>query len=205
MPDMNKNIYIICSVRSVGTTESTRLDEYVLKLEAEGHNVHYPPRDVEQRCNTGMTIVDAHGKAMRKCDEVHILWNVNSQGSHFDLGMAYALGKPIIAIDKMCGDECGKSYWKVIKKLEERNDLPVEIDSDAGLKAHYSHILRSIEMSEDISNRAANLKERTAYKMKGQENDFLRSISGKTIIYKNHTFRYEDGCIVVEKSDLMML
>lgn len=51
---------------------------------------------------------------MQAADEVHVLWDAQSYGSHFDLGMAYALGKPMKGIDAFYVDPPGKSYWKAV-------------------------------------------------------------------------------------------
>jgi len=51
---------------------------------------------------------------MRAADEVHVFWDVRSKGSHFDLGMAYALGKRIVPIECELPDGPEKSYWKVM-------------------------------------------------------------------------------------------
>jgi len=56
-----------------------------------------------------------HMEGMKKCDEVHVFWDVNSSGSHVDLGMALALEKEIIPV-KVFHDNEGKSYWKALNK-----------------------------------------------------------------------------------------
>ena len=107
-------IYLICSVRNADTQSVAEATAYVQELEAQGHVVHYPPRDVSQDDPTGVAICAAHLNAMQECDEVHVLWDVTSKGSHFDFGMAYALGKPLIPVRCEPADTPGKSYWKVI-------------------------------------------------------------------------------------------
>jgi hypothetical protein len=67
----------------------------------------------------------AHRKAMLESNEVHIFWDRESTGSHFDFGMAFALGKKIKLVKLFGADTNGKSYLKVIKRLDaERKDLP---------------------------------------------------------------------------------
>ena len=83
-------IYLICPVRNCSDEVKSQLDDYVAKLEEKGHDVHYPPRDVEQD-QSGMGICVAHADAMYNCDEVHVWWDPDSTGSHFDLGMAFML------------------------------------------------------------------------------------------------------------------
>ncbi len=107
-----KNIYVICPVRN-GTPGD--VSAYVSGLEKDGIIVHFPPRDAPQDDPTGETICSIHLAALRKADEVHVFWDVNSRGSHFDLGMAYALRKPLIMIKSYQADGSGKSYEKVIR------------------------------------------------------------------------------------------
>ena len=67
-------------------------DDYVAKLEARGLSVHYPPRDVDQTDDgCGLEILSKHRDVMINCKEVHVIWDENSKGSHFDLGMAFIL------------------------------------------------------------------------------------------------------------------
>lgn len=104
-------IYIICSVRD-GTDEA--VFHYVEVLRAQGHEVHFPPDSVDQNDPVGTAICGAHYLAMQAADEVHIFWDVRSYGSHFDLGMAFALGKKFVPVKALQPDGEGKSYWKVI-------------------------------------------------------------------------------------------
>lgn len=110
-------IYIICAVRNAAPERISELRAYASRKRAEGHDVHFPPDDAPQDCPTGDAICRTHLVAMRSADEVHVFWDVTSSGSHFDLGMAYALGKKIIPVACEQPDPAGKSYWKVICRL----------------------------------------------------------------------------------------
>ena len=107
-------IYLIMPVRNVHNDVLRVANLHRESLETNGHEVHYPPRDAPQLCPTGRTICETHRAAMETCDEVHVIWDVSSKGSHFDLGMAYALRKPIVGIWCINGDPAGKSYWKAV-------------------------------------------------------------------------------------------
>jgi hypothetical protein len=111
-------IYIICPVRGGVPGD---VHQYVSALEDDGHVVHFPPRDVPQHDPTGMMICSAHLGAMHCSDEVHIFWDVNSKGSHFDLGMAFALDKKIKLIKIYHPDTEGKSYVKVMQIWEKES------------------------------------------------------------------------------------
>lgn len=114
------NIYIICAVRNASPIRVIELRAYAESKRREGHRVHYPPDDAPQEDPTGEAICRTHLTAMRECDEVHVFWDVRSSGSHFDLGMAYALGKRIVPVVSELPDTPGKSYWKVMCALASR-------------------------------------------------------------------------------------
>ena len=75
------------------------------KLEAEGHETYVPLRDTEQVATTMEQIFATNLRGIKWSDECHLLWDLSSQGTLFDLGSAYALGKPIHVI------ETRKNHW----------------------------------------------------------------------------------------------
>jgi hypothetical protein len=110
-------IYLICPVRNAAPEVTKQMEAYVAGLEGQGHQVHFPPRDVNQGDPDGFEICRSHLAAMKECDEVHVYWDPNSKGSHFDLGMAFALGKLVDLAYQFEPDIPGKSYVKVMKKM----------------------------------------------------------------------------------------
>ena len=113
-------IYLICPVRHVSSEQSEKIQAYVAGLEREGHSVHYPPRDVDQDDPTGLEICTNHRSAMVAADRVDIWWDPNSTGSHFDLGMAFALNKRINLVEIWGQVPSGKSFAALIKELVAR-------------------------------------------------------------------------------------
>ena len=107
-------IYVICAVRNATEEQVAHIRASVQVLKEMGHDVHFPPDDVDQDDPTGQAICEHHKKAMKECEQVHVYWDVTSKGSHFDLGMAYALDKTITAVDIAEPDPPGKSYWKAV-------------------------------------------------------------------------------------------
>ncbi len=107
-------IYLIMPVRMADPAVTKLAHAHMEALESRGDEVHYPPRDAPQDDPTGRVICETHRAAMLEADEVHIFWDVNSKGSHFDLGMAYALGKKIVPWGITEPDPPGKSYWKAV-------------------------------------------------------------------------------------------
>lgn len=69
--------------------------EYAKDLEAQGHETFVPLRDTKQVKTTEHAILESNRVGMIWCDEAHVLWDLSSLGVIFDLGMAYALDRPI--------------------------------------------------------------------------------------------------------------
>ncbi len=69
------------------------------KLEKEGHETFVPCRDTPQIDTTREDILKSNKAGMKWCQITHVFWNLSSLGTIFDIGMAYALGKPVHVID----------------------------------------------------------------------------------------------------------
>jgi len=113
-------IHLICPVRDVTPEQQAEIDDYVRQLEAEGHVVHNPKYAVDQEDPTGWHICEGHYNSMVQSERVDIFWDVNSKGSHFDLGMAFALGIPVKVVKLYEPDTEGKSYVKVMYEMQKR-------------------------------------------------------------------------------------
>lgn len=97
-------IFIICSVRGMSKEYRSKLETYVAGLESAGHIIHLPHRDTDQS-KTGLEICTQNAKAIVGSDEIHIFYNPASQGTHFDMGVAFACGKKIVVVEIV---ECEK-------------------------------------------------------------------------------------------------
>lgn len=95
-----KKIFIICPVRGASKMDKDTLETYVSCLEAMGCDVHYPPRDTYQKDPVGLRICSENREGIKWADEVHVYWTEGSEGSRFDLGMAFISGKPIYLINR---------------------------------------------------------------------------------------------------------
>jgi nucleoside 2-deoxyribosyltransferase len=89
-------IFMISPVRNIAPRFEESVKVVVQDLEKQ-HEVFWPLRDVVQR-QREMEIVTTNLIAMRECDKVYVCWDGESQGCLFDLGMAFALGKPIRSV-----------------------------------------------------------------------------------------------------------
>lgn len=73
---------------------SLKLIKEALLLEKElGEPCYVPGRDTEQ--TQGDHILKQNLEGMLRSDIVYVIWDGQSQGTLFDMGMAYALGIPI--------------------------------------------------------------------------------------------------------------
>ena len=91
-------VFIICSVRGASAEYKAKLEKYVSELEDKGIIVHLPHRDTNQK-ESGFNICKQNVCVIREYDEVHVFYNGNSQGAHFDMGAAFALGKKIKVVE----------------------------------------------------------------------------------------------------------
>lgn len=114
------NIFIICPVHKLTLEEAQEVLLYVQALELLGYNVHYPPRDTEQDDPIGLRICRDNCITITFADEVHVWYNPSSSGSHFDLGVAFALDKPIKLINKLQPTDGTKSFNNVLIALDKQ-------------------------------------------------------------------------------------
>lgn len=111
-----KRVFIICTVRGATPEYQKELEDYVESLESQGIKVHLPHRDTNQKA-TGIEICNQNAHAIKASDEVHIFYNPESQGTHFDMGVAFSLGKKIVVV-KSIEYGPGKSYARMLHEWE---------------------------------------------------------------------------------------
>jgi hypothetical protein len=108
--------YLICPVRG---KDARTFRDIVARLEANGYVVHWPHRDTDQSDDTGFRICSDNAAAIAAAEVVHVIWDGHSQGCLFDLGIAFALRKPIIPLDLPAPRE-GKSFQNMIEEWAAR-------------------------------------------------------------------------------------
>jgi len=91
-------IFMICPVRNATPQMRENILAEVEHLESLGHSVHYPARDTKQDDPTGLSICKANRAAIEAADEIHVIWDGESTGSIFDLGVAFALRKKVVPV-----------------------------------------------------------------------------------------------------------
>ena len=121
-------ITVICTVRNATDEYRKMLEDYKAKLEAKGYKVHLPHVDTNQK-GTGWEICTQNGNAIRNSDEIHVFYNSESTGTHFDLGMVFMLnllngiGNPRIrAIENETFNE-GKSFARMLHEWNKESEI----------------------------------------------------------------------------------
>lgn len=114
-------IFVICPVRNATEGETSKLENYVASREKTGDVVHWPARDTNQNDKVGLRICTDNRRAIFEADEVHIWFNPASQGTLFDIGIAFALEKKIRLINsEMIAPTEGKSFANVLLALHNK-------------------------------------------------------------------------------------
>ena len=114
-------VFIISSVRGVDSSYQKKLEKYTEDLENKGIVVYLPHRDTNQSA-CSLNICETNLAAIQASDEVHIFYNPKSQGTHFDMGIAFALNKPIKVIETVEFGS-GKSYPRMLKEWQDQIEL----------------------------------------------------------------------------------
>ncbi len=113
-------IYIISSVRNASEELKKKVEDYTQKLEELGHTVYLPFRDTNQEDKTGLNICLSNTYAIFAADEIHVFYDPESLGSHFDLGVAFAAAKPIKYIEGPQPEEGVKSFPSMLKEYAKQ-------------------------------------------------------------------------------------
>lgn len=103
--------FLICPVRGKDPAETAGI---VAQLESEGWTVHWPHRDTDQNDAHGLRICEDNAAAISAADAVHVVWDGQSQGCLFDMGVAFALKKKIVPVD-IPGPSNGKSFQNMMR------------------------------------------------------------------------------------------
>jgi hypothetical protein len=125
--------FLICTVREADEADKAFLERYVEEHAALGWNIYYPARDTNQVDESGgYKICRDNNEAMQKSRGVSVYWTKKSQGTKFDLGMAFEQHlsgrKPIYLANRhdvenivaeQKAEGVKKSFEMVLLKLDE--------------------------------------------------------------------------------------
>ena len=117
-------IFFACPVRYISEDYFQNILSQVFALEDEGHRVYFPHHHTNQDDPTGLRICKDNRQAIKDADVVYVIWDGLSQGVMFDLGIAFALRKPIRTITGyMPPMTNGKSFQNMIFDWEENGSF----------------------------------------------------------------------------------
>jgi hypothetical protein len=125
-----RKIFIICSVRDANPEYRAKLEAYADMLEDNGAEVHLPHRDTDQEAS-GLDICRQNAMAINLSNEVHVFYSPKSQGTHFDMGVVFALDQivgqdiKVVPVDNPI-EGTGKSYARMLDEWMMSQDAGVE-------------------------------------------------------------------------------
>ena len=107
-------IFLICPVRNMTQKQKVDIQLWIYKREKAGDEIYWPFKDTNQSGN-GTDICLANLAAINTADKVAIYYDSRSEGSIFDLGMCWALGKSLMLVNKEKVSRTeGKSFANLI-------------------------------------------------------------------------------------------
>jgi hypothetical protein len=116
------DVFLICPVRNATDEQKESLMNYIQSIESDGLSVYYPARDTDQNDDRGYRICSDNRKALRRSKKVYLFWDGKSDGSKFDLGMAWYGYKKLWVVNPETLDimKPGKSFDKMVYDWMEK-------------------------------------------------------------------------------------
>jgi len=119
-----KKMFVIRPVRGI-TDAYKEAIEMQVEFYRKRYDVYDPIKDTNQDDSVGLRICQDNCQAIKDADVVAVMWDGKSTGCLFDLGMAFALGKPIVpVIGYFPTTTDGKSFPNMIYAWQERGKGP---------------------------------------------------------------------------------
>lgn len=97
---VTKSVFLICPVRRTNTKVQESIEQIIETAALSGISVYWPYQDTDQTGN-GTSICEQNRQAIIDADEVWIWYDPDSQGSLFDLGIAWGLGKKLWIVNEV--------------------------------------------------------------------------------------------------------
>ena len=99
-PAQNK-VFLICPVRNATEEQRRWIENFVVEMYNNGYVVHAPHLHTRQTdMFGGYAICRQNAEAVATSKEIDIYYSQSSTGSVFDLGVAYALHKPLLMLNR---------------------------------------------------------------------------------------------------------
>jgi len=97
---IDNKIFLICPVRNATDTQKRWIENFVKEKYNDGYTLHAPHlHTVQNDLFGGYAICRQNAIAVATSEEIDIYYDQSSTGSVFDLGVAYALNKPLIVLN----------------------------------------------------------------------------------------------------------
>ena len=98
---IDNKIFLICPVRNATDEQRKWIEEFVSQKINDGYIIHAPHlHTVQTDLFGGYAICKQNAEAVATSEEIDIYYDQSSTGSVFDLGVAYALHKPLQLLNK---------------------------------------------------------------------------------------------------------
>lgn len=98
---IDNKIFLICPVRNATDSQKKWIEEFVKEKYNDGYTIHAPHlHTVQSDLFGGYAICKQNANAVATSEEIDIYYDQSSTGSVFDLGVAYALNKPLVLLNK---------------------------------------------------------------------------------------------------------
>ncbi len=97
----DRKIFLVCPVRNATEEQKKWIESFVREKNEEGYSIHAPHlHTVQTDLFGGYAICRQNAEAVASSQEIDIYYDQSSTGSVFDLGVAYALHKPLKLLNK---------------------------------------------------------------------------------------------------------
>ena len=98
---IDNKIFLICPVRNATDEQRKWIEDFVHDKYSEGYTIHAPHLHTRQTdLFGGYAICKQNAEAVASSKEIDIYYDQSSTGSVFDLGVAYALHKPLRLLNR---------------------------------------------------------------------------------------------------------
>jgi len=128
---INNKIFLICPVRNASENQRSWIEEYVEQKSIEGYTIHAPHLHTRQKdLFGGYAICKQNAEAVASSNEIAIYYDKSSTGSVFDLGVAFALQKPLVLLngDKIEFNE-NDFVDNLLKNWQYKNESKLKVKS----------------------------------------------------------------------------
>ncbi len=98
---VDNRIFLICPVRNATPEQRKWIEDFVVEKDEQGYSIYAPHIHTNQKdVLGGYNICTDNSEAIAMSEKIDIYYDQTSTGSAFDLGVAYALNKPLELLNR---------------------------------------------------------------------------------------------------------